>query len=370
MTRIAILAALLALTLPTPDAGAQGQNGASDSARLALFADRFGGEQASPGGLPTFVKRTSQQPSSGGPALRAEAIVTGDLVRIGDLIDNAGAAADVAIFRAPDLGQTGSVPASSVIEAVRPHQIVGLDTRGIAEVVVTRASRMIGSKDIEARILRAIAGQYGAAEADRLAVTFDNEVRTFQVEPFANAELRVVRLAYEPKNGRFDVTFELPGSTVARKLPLRFTGSIAETFDAVVLVRPIAAGELIKASDLTVARRPKSEFAANVVTETAQAVGRTSRRPLRPGQSMRQSELVKPEVVARNDNVTITFSVPGIMLTARGQAVEPGAQGDVINVVNIQSKKTIRATVVGPGHVTVAGTAPIVATAGSPNSAR
>jgi flagella basal body P-ring formation protein FlgA len=74
--------------------------------------------------------------------------------------------------------------------------------------------------------------------------------------------------------------------------------------------------------------------------------------------------------VARNDSVTITFSVPGIMLTARGQALEPGAQGDVINVVNIQSKKTIRATVAGPGHVTVVGTAPIVATAASPNSAR
>ena len=32
------------------------------------------------------------------------------LVRIGDLVENAGAAADVAVFRAPDLGQTGAVP--------------------------------------------------------------------------------------------------------------------------------------------------------------------------------------------------------------------------------------------------------------------
>jgi len=296
------------------------------------------------------------------PFLKAAATVMGDIVRIGDLVENAGAVADVPIFRAPDLGQTGSVPASQVIDAVRPHQVVGIETRGIAEIVVTRASRMIGVKDIEARILRALSGQYGIVEASTLAVTFDNDVRTLQVEPSAGVDLRVLRLTYEPRTGRFDVTFELPGSAAARRQSLRYTGSVSETFEAMVPARPIAAGEVLKASDLTVARRPKSEFAANVVTEAAQAVGRSSRRALRPGQAIRAAELVKTEIVQRNESVAITYEVPGIMLTLRGQALEAGAQGDVINVINVQSKKTIRATVVGPGHVTVTSTAARVAT--------
>src|SRR3954471_7371599 len=82
-----------------------------------------------------------------GPALKAEATVAGDLVRIGDLIENAGAVADVPIFRAPDLGQAGGVPASRVAAAVRSHHIRDLDTRGLAEVVVTRASRSITAKE-------------------------------------------------------------------------------------------------------------------------------------------------------------------------------------------------------------------------------
>jgi len=45
--------------------------------------------------------------------------------------------------------------------------------------------------------------------------------------------------------------------------------------------------------------------------------------------------------------------VPGIMLTILGKASEPGALGDVINVVNVQSKHTIQATVIGPGRVSV-----------------
>ena len=36
------------------------------------------------------------------PMLRANVVVTSDIVRIGDVIDNAGAAAAIAIYRAPD----------------------------------------------------------------------------------------------------------------------------------------------------------------------------------------------------------------------------------------------------------------------------
>jgi flagellar basal body P-ring formation protein FlgA len=94
------------------------------------------------------------------PTLRPAAVVTSELVRIGDLVENAGAVAEVAIFRAPDLGQTGSVPASSVAEAVRVHHIIGLATNGIDEVTVTRASRAITGEEIEARLVHALAGQH------------------------------------------------------------------------------------------------------------------------------------------------------------------------------------------------------------------
>ena len=311
-----------------------------------------------------------------GPALKARAAIAGEIVRIGDLVDNAGAVADVAIFRAPDLGQTGSVSASRVIDAVRSHQIVGLDTRGLTEVAVTRLSRVITPKDIEARIVRALAGQYGPADAKNLAVTFDNEVRTVHVEPGAGAELRVTRLAFEPRSGRFEVAFELPGSVTARKLPLRYSGSLTETFEAAVPVRALAQGEVLKPADFTILRRPKAEFAANVVTNAGQAAGLAARRALRAGQVVRDADLQKPELVGRNETVTITYEVPGIFLTVRGQALEAGAERDIINVLNIQTKRTIQATVSGPGRVSVAAATPrpaanvVAARPASPNSVR
>ena len=60
----------------------------------------------------------------------------------------------------------------------------------------------------------------------------------------------------------------------------------------------------------------------------------------------------------RNEAVTITYEVPGIMLTVRGKALEAGAVGDVVGVLNIQSNRTVQATVIGPGRVTIAAARP------------
>jgi flagellar basal body P-ring formation protein FlgA len=319
------------------------------------FVERFGG-------TPIKVLNTSvvaaapATPVIMRPTLKAEATVIGDVVRIGDLVENAGEAAEVGIFRAPDIGQTGTVPASRVLEAVLPHRVLGLDTRGLAEVVVTRASRPITGKDIEARILRALAGQSGLPDAESLTVTFDNQIKPLQVEAAITAELRIVRLAYDPRSGRFDISLELPGSAIARKLPMRFTGSISESFEALVPTRAIAQGEVIRVSDLVPARRPKSEAAPNVIREPEQAVGMVAKRALRAGQAIRQSDFARQELVARNEAVTISYEVPGINVSIRGQALEPGAQGDLINVLNVQSKKTLQATVTGPGRVSVGNT--------------
>jgi flagella basal body P-ring formation protein FlgA len=44
---------------------------------------------------------------------------------------------------------------------------------------------------------------------------------------------------------------------------------------------------------------------------------------------------------------------PGMTITTTGRALEGGAIGDVIQVMNLQSKKTIQATVTGSSMVQV-----------------
>ena len=46
-----------------------------------------------------------------------------------------------------------------------------------------------------------------------------------------------------------------------------------------------------------------------------------------------------------------------------GKAVESGTEGDVVNVVNLQSKRTIQGVVIGPGQVSVVAAMPRLNTA-------
>src|SRR5262249_28911797 len=131
--------------------------------------------------------------------------------------------------------------------------------------------------------------------------------------------------------------------------------------DAAVPVRSVALGEVLKANDIVIEKRPKSEVASGGVVSFDQAQGLAARRPLRAGQVLRPGDLMKPELVGRNETVTILYEVPGIMLTIRGKALEGGAKGDVVSVLNEQSKRTLQATIIGPGRVSVAVLSPRVA---------
>src|SRR5581483_166045 len=180
-----------------------------------------------------------------------------------------------------------------------------------------------------------------------------------------SADLVVTRLSVEPRSGHFVIAFDVPGSEVARRMPLRFSGTATETVDAAVLTRSVARGEILRASDVVVDRRPRTEVGGDAVG-IKQAIGLATRRPLAAGHALNHADLVKPQVVQRNEPITIIYEIPGIALTVRGKALEAGAIGDVISVVNTQSNRTLQGTVAGPGRVTIMAPLPRLAVADIP----
>jgi len=82
------------------------------------------------------------------------------------------------------------------------------------------------------------------------------------------------------------------------------------------------------------------------------------RKQLRAGQALRVADLGKPNLVQRDDNVTLIYESADLYLTIRGKAVESGTEGDVINVLNLQSKRTVSGVVIGRGQVAISVAAP------------
>ena len=297
------------------------------------------------------------------PRLKTDAIVSGNLVRIGDLVEHAGDAASVAIFRAPDLGYTGTVPVDSVLAALRPHGLTDVDAHGVAEIVVTRSSRSVTAREIETSIVNALAGQHGLGKADNLSLRIDQTLRTIHLESSAKGTLEVVRLGFDPRRQRFDVVFDIPGSAILKRTPLHLSGTVIETREFVTPVRAIQRGQIVTRSHVAIERRPRREVTDDVLTRIESVIGLAARRSLRSGAPLRQTDLMPPELVQRNDTVTLLFQVPGMLLTVRGKALDSGARGAPVSVLNLQSKRTVHGIVTGPGRVTVATSATRVASA-------
>src|SRR4051812_40426342 len=163
------------------------------------------------------------------PALRANVTVTGDLVRIGDIIDNAGTAAQIAIYRAPDLGTTGSLPVTQVLNALRSHQVIGVDTRDLKEISVTRLARTLEGKEIEQQIAHTLERKNGLGEAANLNLTFDRDPGDIKMDAGNTGGMQATIVRFDPRNGRFDITFEISNDSGTAPTKLRFTGSAIET---------------------------------------------------------------------------------------------------------------------------------------------
>jgi flagella basal body P-ring formation protein FlgA len=298
------------------------------------------------------VSAKSEESSSGRPTLKSEAIVSGDIVRIGDLIENAGIVASVPIFRSPDLGYTGTISADAVLEAVRSHALIGVATGGIRDVVVTRASRTIPAKDVEDVIARALSARFDLGPTKDIAVSFTRDMQTMYVEPSSQGVPRVAHIDFDARSGRFDAMLEIPAGA-AKRTAMRLSGRAVATVEVATVTRTIERGGVLRDSDVLMDRRPRAEIGRDVITRREQAISFAARNSLQPGRPLRLVDLTKPDLVQRNETVTLVYEVPGIVLTVRGKAADGGAEGDTISVLNEQSKRTVQGTIIGPSRVLV-----------------
>ena len=286
------------------------------------------------------------------PVLRANVVVASDIVRIGDVIDNAGPAAGIAIYRAPEPGTTGTLPVSQVVSTLRAHQVIGVDAKGLREISVTRQARSFDAADIEQAVARALERRNGLGDAANISLTFDRAPGDIRLDAANSGALIPVAVRYDTRHNRFDVTFEIANEAGLAPAKLRFSGTAVETVEAAVLARSVERNDVLKSSDVVIERRPKADVGADVLSRD-RAVGLQARRQLRAGQALKGTDLAKPDLVQRDQGVTLIYETAGIYLTVLGKALDAGTEGDVVNVMNLQSKRTVSGVVVGRGRVAI-----------------
>ncbi|AWN38947.1 flagellar basal body P-ring formation chaperone FlgA [Methylobacterium radiodurans] len=284
--------------------------------------------------------------------LRGDVTARGDVLTLGDLVENAPeAAAARPLFRAPALGATGTIQARRIIDAAATAGLGPVETGGRVQVSVQRAARRVTPAEIEAALKRGLETGF-ALDAKMLNVRLDGEAPVLLAPTDLDGQVAALDLTYEPRTRRFAALISLG----ERQASLRVTGVAVELREVAILTRAVTRGERLSDTDFALERRPREGAPQDALAQPA--IGEVAQRALGAGTVLRTGDTAPPELVARGEMVTILYEAPGITLSMRGIASEPGRLGAVVTVVNAVSKKVLQAIVVGQGRVSVGPAAP------------
>ncbi len=298
----------------------------------------------------TTVNVTRAEPA-GRPVLRAAVTVHGNVVTIGDFFDNPGPLAPTPLFRPPDIGETGTVDAWQVIDAAQRAGLANPVANGIHEVRVTRAGIEITAERITGLVSEAISQRLGQREAESLQVTYASLPRLLQADAASANPVRLASLNWSRTSGGFSAVLIIDRGHGNKRFTI--TGTAIEMRSVVVPSRTIDRNTTIGRDDVKLTKVPRSQADSRFASSLEDVVGLAARRPLRAGQAINVADVAPPQLVRRGEAVTIIYQVPGLTLTARGQAMESGIDGDMVNVLNGQSRRIVRGSVIGRGKVQI-----------------
>ncbi len=121
--------------------------------------------------------------------------------------------------------------------------------------------------------------------------------------------------------------------------------------EVLAYARSINTGEIIQPSDLMWSKSAVPGL--DTPRDADSMIGMSARRPLREGAAVAQHDVTPPQVVKKDEMISLVYSSGGVTLTLQGKAMENAVAGQVIGVMNPESKKVVQAVAVGPGQAIV-----------------
>jgi len=179
--------------------------------------------------------------------------------------------------------------------------------------------------------------------------------------PLAEVEIRSIAPAGAP--GQFQRVTLDPAARLGT--PLAFTllngpsASVRVSADVRVTVpharvaRPIERGQILDAMDLTEVTDVVVGLPLKQLPTADELIGARAVRPLNTGEIVQSAFVARRQAVRAGDPVIAVARIEGVEVSARFTAADGGNIGDVIRIVNPDSRRTLRGRVVDVGKVEV-----------------
>ncbi|MFH0810001.1 MAG: flagellar basal body P-ring formation chaperone FlgA, partial [Pseudomonadota bacterium] len=289
----------------------------------------------------------------GAIAFHERAEVLGDEMTLGDLAELSGpwaALADVSMGRAPEPGKTlvlGRLELLGKLSATVPRGTARVTCPD--KVLVARCFQSVTRAQVLRALTDALEARLGAKDSEVLVSGL--KMAEEPLVPKGDLALAVdLPEADERLLGNLNLTLQIKtNGVVARKL--RISAAVALKAAVVCAARQLRRHEVLRPEDVVVSLREVS--ALEPLRDAGQVVGRWAGHGIEAGEIIGRRDLEDPQIISRGAAVAIVLVSGAMTITTQGIAQEGGRAGDVVRVLNTDSKREVPAQVVDSATVRV-----------------
>lgn len=172
------------------------------------------------------------------------------------------------------------------------------------------------------------------------------------VLPEGNLELRYRLSGGTARLGRIPISLEIRVDGIFKRR-LRLTAHVTVIQEVVQTRNSIKRGAILKPADVEIKKIRTDRLVQHVAGNLAEVVGYEARRNLQKGRMVTLNSLRKHPLLKKGDPVVLIAEKGRMRITAPGIAKEKGFKDSMVQVLNVQSKKTVFGWVVDANTVRV-----------------
>ena len=286
--------------------------------------------------------------------LKTEAYVKGPMVTLGDIAEIAGDNAEQ--LAALEVGSAAAPGASKRIDSALLKMRLngagasGVDIQGAPSVVATTLSLDVSREVLTDDLRTFIQTQLPWDGAETTIDILDGP------DPVTVPEGEVaVRWMPAPQYrwvglGTFRGDVEVDGKV---KRTVFAKANIEAYAEVLVCAHDVPRGKAIEATDLRFEKRALSQQKGDTVQDLDVAVGMIARDNLLMGETLSRRSLVPKQLVKRNQLVSVEAKAGALVVRSRAKALDNGGAGDVVRLMNPESKAEFQGRVRDDGAIEV-----------------
>jgi flagella basal body P-ring formation protein FlgA len=282
--------------------------------------------------------------------LKGEVSVDAEHITLGDIFEGIEDQRNInyILGPSPKPGKNIVINAHSLQKLSKAFRLDWQPASNYEQVIVTRSATIVSAAEIRNAVNKALVEQ---GYDERYKVEVSNLIQDVILPGISDVQPRVEKVSVD-NNSQFRATVLLP-STNEKPARVNVMGSLEYMVQIPVVTRKIGRDEVVRKSDIEMVLIAQNKITADMIIHADELIGKTPRRVLAPGQIAKLSDVDMPKIVKRGSKVTMKLNHNGMELITVGKALEDGAKGDIIPVVNLSSNRIIDTYVAADGSVTV-----------------